>query len=333
MTRWLMGWLLGMTALAVAHGPWTEKIQGITRALRSAPDSTELWLTRADYFRQDGNLRLAADDLARAARLDPEHSLLFVARAQLAIDRGDFPSARQQLEAACARGRDDRYVLSLLGRSCLEVADTLAAINAFAAIPRPGPDQVELLAHLYEASGQPEQAVALLRSHFEPDRPVLLRLALAGSLARNAQLEEAQALLHEARDASRIQVFWKLAEVRVLHLAGKPRQARAVAASALVEIETHLSSGRMRPSAYLRSMQAEALALGGAHAKALGVLGPGEDVLRRVGWLRLLGAVEPASRLQGLLEQRDRGMQVFEARARTLHEMRMRALIISEDAP
>ncbi len=312
---------------ALGHGPWTEKIQAVSAELEVAPDSVELWLRRADYFRADGNRRLAAADLARAAALEPTHRDVIFLRAELAFADGHADSARVLLQGRASNAWEHR----LLAAACLAVADTAGAIAAWRADPLPLPEHRVALGRLLEARGQGEAALALLEEAFAADEAVILRIAIVDTLARAGRLDEGLALVVEAREAARIKVFWKLVEARACYEAGAWERGRQAAARALAEIEEHKASGRMRPSAYLRGIEAEALALGGAWARAVTVLAPGEQLEERARWLVHLGAVRSARRLERLQAQRGRAERLFAERARSLHEIRMRALILGEE--
>jgi tetratricopeptide (TPR) repeat protein len=158
--------LLALCPLARAHDPLHEQIAGATRRIAMAPADPAPLVERADLLRLDGQCAEAAQDLERAAALDPSLPGLDVRRGLLALACGDAALAAATLDRHLASAPHDGDALlvrararAMLGRRAEALADYERALTE---LPRPTPDLYLEAARLAVADGDPERALARL---------------------------------------------------------------------------------------------------------------------------------------------------------------------------
>ena len=128
----------------------------------------------------EGDADTADALLAQAAATDPDNPRLPVAQARLAMVRGDFAAALQQLDGLPLNRQDDAAVIAL--RSELDVARTLAG----------APDANTLMARL-EQDPNDHQARLQLATHHVADERFEAALELLLELLRRDRNYEDQA--------------------------------------------------------------------------------------------------------------------------------------------
>ncbi len=165
---------------AAAHEPLAPSLAGLDRALRETPADLRLRLRRAELLRLAGAFDEAEAELDAVAALAPRLPGLDLARAQLALDRGDPDAALEELDRPGATGEPGGDRDRLRARALERVGrgeEALAAWDERLAAPgRPEPDDYLDRARLQLARGRDAEARAGLAAG-------LARLGPAGSLA------------------------------------------------------------------------------------------------------------------------------------------------------
>jgi tetratricopeptide (TPR) repeat protein len=192
---------------------------GNLRLLLARPGSernAQAWLTLATVLRVQG--RYADSDVAcrqvGRAGVDVYASACLAENAAL---RGETSAARKSFEAMLADARLPASTRGWLTTSLAELEErdgrAAAADAAYRAVLRLGPDTYAAIAYadFLIAQRRPAEALALLKDETRTDA-VVLRLAIAGTIARTAQGERDAAEMRE-----RIALANERPEARIFH--------------------------------------------------------------------------------------------------------------------
>jgi Flp pilus assembly protein TadD len=160
----------------------------------------DAWLTS---LRDDPQVTLSA---AQSARLEDQALRLVLRQTDEALDRQDYPNARQWLATASPAGRrDKRYALEVADLERLQghYAAARAALAPVLAATPGDPDAQLALARVLEQSGERRGALDLVRSVLDGAAPddVDTRLSAARRLAALRQLQEARQVTSALRVA------------------------------------------------------------------------------------------------------------------------------------
>jgi tetratricopeptide (TPR) repeat protein/predicted aspartyl protease len=85
---------------SAARGDYAAAVADLTRARASAPDNADYAFDRARAYRDEGQIDLAMADAADAIRLQPDHLLALMLRADLWMVKSDEVRARADIDAA-----------------------------------------------------------------------------------------------------------------------------------------------------------------------------------------------------------------------------------------
>lgn len=151
---------------ALAHEDLQERIDALTRAIARAGDAAPLLLQRAELHRLHRDWDAAARDLDAVATRPAVAPELDLARARLAIDRGDDALAARHLDRLLAAQPDSAVGLDLRadlaergGRHAESARDRDAAIRHS---PEPRIEQYQRWSAALAAGGDTAAAVAAL---------------------------------------------------------------------------------------------------------------------------------------------------------------------------
>jgi thioredoxin-like negative regulator of GroEL len=115
-----------------------------------------------------GHVEDAANELARAARLDPDHPELLTLRARVCLARGDQHGAQRLLEGAAAQGVQRAEIDYLLGTIQQQRVQWDQAFNHFVRAANQDPREVAYVVAIARNMlqlGEAREALSLLRSH------------------------------------------------------------------------------------------------------------------------------------------------------------------------
>jgi tetratricopeptide (TPR) repeat protein len=163
--------LVGLLALASvltagAHPTADERLARLTRRLEAEPERAGLYVQRAGLHRERGDWEAAATDLDRARHLDPQLAAVDLTRARLLLDMGETHRALQVADTLVRRHPHDPRALVLRGHALLEVGSVAAAaadlVRAAAQSSVPSPDLYLSAARAFAAIGRNAEALATL---------------------------------------------------------------------------------------------------------------------------------------------------------------------------
>lgn len=181
--------------IALARGKAADAVQLFEDAARANPTAnTYNWLSRAEAAAgNDAESRMALD---QALKADPNHLPSLIARARTFEVDGDHERAASLMAAIVKAFPDNAEVLAQAGWLALQQkrpADAVAPLQA-AMARAPSPQVVRALADAYGATGQGEQAFAVLRQWIESNpRDSVMRQYLALALASAGRSADAVA--------------------------------------------------------------------------------------------------------------------------------------------
>jgi tetratricopeptide (TPR) repeat protein len=151
---------------ASAHATLEQDLARADSLLVRTPDDLSLRLWRADLERLSGHWNEAEASLNAAGHDHPGEPRVAIARAALALDRGDAPAALAWLDHILARDPNLRAARLLRATARERAGDPAGAIEdlgrAIALEPRPQPEHVLARAQLLEREGRDDQALQAL---------------------------------------------------------------------------------------------------------------------------------------------------------------------------
>jgi tetratricopeptide (TPR) repeat protein len=245
--RLLAGALLLSAGGGTAHEALEHQIEELTARLATAP-TPELYLRRADLYRQRRAWEPALADLARAGSLDPGLVVIHRSRAEVLLDAGRPDRALPEIEAflagqpAAASGRVLRArILAGLGRSAAAAAEYTRALAALAQQSPNEPPNPQLYvdrARLLAADpASREEAIRGLDEGIGRLGPVVSLELPAIELERALRrFDRALARVQELSRGARRQEPWLVLRGEILAAAGRDAEARQAYCSALAAI-------------------------------------------------------------------------------------------------
>jgi tetratricopeptide (TPR) repeat protein len=238
---------------ARAHDGAHGEIERTTRTLAAHPSDFDALLRRAEFRRICGDFAGAAADLAAARTLSPEGTGLDLCAAALAFDGGAHAEAQAAVARHLARHPADAKALRLRARIRRAAGDLAGAAGDLDRVLAAGggtPDDYLTRAAVQRAAGfEPAAVLAGL------DEGIARLGAVVGLALPAIEIEQAlgrhdAALARLDRLAATPGLREPLLELRaaVLARAGRAREARAVYAAALAEIESLPPARRQLPA-------------------------------------------------------------------------------------
>jgi tetratricopeptide (TPR) repeat protein len=150
---------------AFAHGDLHDRIEAISKQLADQPSNAELWLQRADVYRQHEDFGAALADLEKAERIKPDWPLVPLQRARIFFDQQKYPDG-ERAASDCLKldpANPDALVLRARCRTRLNraedaIADYNSVLNRTNSF-RPLPDLFVERARLQAGQGRLEDAL------------------------------------------------------------------------------------------------------------------------------------------------------------------------------
>ena len=243
---------------AASHTSPDHEIEDQTQAILKEPERPDLWITRSQYYRSNGNFVQALNDLEQAGELDPENIDILLERgltlsalgrdveAEVELDRFLEEESSNSLIALVERG----HIRARTGREDLAIDDFTHAIHLQPAVG------------LYMARGQAQETLGDLEAAASGYREGLSHMGDNVSLKRaliriektRHQYDEALRLIDEELARVKIKSPWYLARAELLALKGQVKAAKRDRKKALVE--TNRALGK-RPTALHRMYRAK----------------------------------------------------------------------------
>ncbi len=220
---------LSPTALR-GHGTDHELIEAATRAISDHPEEAALYLRRAFLHLEHGDWPACLADAERAKRRQPGDPGVDLLRGRALAAGGRFPEARTVLDRFVAAHPD--HPVALLNRARVraaleqprEAAADFAA--AIALLPRPEPDLVFELVALLVRAGRPLDALAALDTALRttPGQPVLVDRAVEIEMELGRP-DAALRRMEEAIRTVRVPEPWLVKRASLLARAGLTRDS------------------------------------------------------------------------------------------------------------
>ena len=192
---------LGQRArLLINDGKPQDAIIDVRRAIGLAPDNTSLILIEAAAQERLGNLDLAGERLATAARnsgFDPAVTRTY---AQFLVNRGQLTAAEAALSESMRRHPDNRDTLIALADIRVRLADWSGADAIADALERLGAENEEVSGRIraatLSAQGRLDESIILLEEmNLENPESAGALSALVSNYVRNGETDRAVALL------------------------------------------------------------------------------------------------------------------------------------------
>lgn len=236
--------LVLIPSFALAHEALHEQIVAITAKIKRDPKNASLYLQRGELYRLHRDWRRATADYDRAAGLQPNLTIIDLARGKMLFESRRFKSAKFVLDRFLRQG--PRHVEGLTTRARvlakigarLEAADDFTRALALAATPEP-----ELyLERAQVLAGAPEHIQEALRGLDEGIKRLgplvtLQLLAIDLELRRN-NYDAALTRLDLITAQSERKEMWLVRRGEILKAAGRDKEARESFNAALAAIES-----------------------------------------------------------------------------------------------
>jgi predicted Zn-dependent protease len=233
-----------LSSFAVAHEGLHEQIVAITAKIKRDPRNASLYLQRGELHRLHRDWTRAAADYDRAARLQPDLTIIDLARGKMLFESGRFLRARSTLnrfliqqpghyEGLVTRAR----VLAGMGLRSDAITDFGEALARSTA---PDPDLYIERAHA--AAGDEKRIDEALDGLDEGIRRlgplVTLQVTAIDLELRRHNYDGALARLDQVTSQSERKETWLVRRGEILKLAGRQEEARVAFNAALIAIES-----------------------------------------------------------------------------------------------
>ncbi|MFQ6675760.1 MAG: tetratricopeptide repeat protein [Fidelibacterota bacterium] len=175
----------------------------LDEALERNPEDTELLLTAAKVFKDQGNVDRAVELTEKALQIRPSNVDAARFLAEIYYDQGDREGAIFAYQKAIREDPENADLHFNLGVLYLQIRDYDFAEEQFQAVLKFNPDDWEAamgIGEAYERMEEWEDAEYYYRKalRIHPDDPVLLR-GMARVIYRQGRIDEAESLLNEAK--------------------------------------------------------------------------------------------------------------------------------------
>jgi tetratricopeptide (TPR) repeat protein len=242
--RSVLTFMLLLPASVAAHGDLHEQIAAIARRIDESPSRADLYVRRGQLHRVHGEWEAALADYDRAARLDPDLSVIDFVRGVALLDAGRPADARAALDRFLARRPDHVEAHATRARAWLGLGQPLAAAHDFsraiALRPQPRPEYYIERARALAAAGDihVDEALRGLDEGIERLGPlVTLQLYAVDLELVRARPAAALARLERMLERFGSNPTWLVRRAEILERAGRPGEARAAYASSLAALE------------------------------------------------------------------------------------------------
>lgn len=246
-------WLGCVSRDTQAHEGTHERIEALSLAIAREPREAAFLLRRAELRRQHRDWLSAAADLDAAARLDATLLGLDLARARLAIDRGEDSKAREWLDRHLAARPDSAQAFTLraelLERSGLHAEAARDHQSSLRASTEPRIEQFLAWGNALARGGDVDGAVAALdagRARF--GSVVSLEHPAVEMLVSAQRWDAALARLHDMLQRMRSKEALLTRRGEILHVAGRADEAQVAFGEAAAAWEQLPSHTRVKPA-------------------------------------------------------------------------------------
>lgn len=253
--------------MAIAALNTEAAIIDLRRAQSLAPDNPALLALEARALERDGNMALAGERLAAAARVSafaPEHTLTY---ARYLAGRGQFVAAEAALSESARRNPNDQRVLGALAEVRIQLGDSVGAELAAKQLDAlRGSDTAvsQVKAAALTAAGRLDEGIAELEQVVAEDGGGQSALSnLVAAYVRNGERERAETFLDDliARSPGNLRARALRAEMHLLSNAPSKAEdeLKALIDASPTESEGYLLLARLYGS-LARADDAEAIA-------------------------------------------------------------------------
>ncbi len=250
-----------------AHPEIDWQIAEFTRRIEARPTDTSLYVHRGELHRIHRDWPAAKADFLQARALDPQLETIDFHLGRLELEAGDLAAAVAALDRFLAKHPDHEPALAARAEARSRGGRYLEAARdwtrAIAATDGPQPTHYIERARALVAAGNDHVAEALRgldEGLTRLGRPVTLELEAIELELRRGAYDSALARVDRIAAAAARQESWLVRRAEILELAGRPDEARAAYARALVAIEALPASRRgNRAMLKLRGQAADAV--------------------------------------------------------------------------
>lgn len=244
--------------VAFGHGDVHDRIAGVNQQIATAPADAQLYLQRAELFRQHADWQAALADCDQAQPLDPAVDVALL-RGRILLEAGRPADALPVLDGYVSRHPQHTQawvcrarVLTYIGRHDAAIADYREALQRS---PQPEPDLVLECANALVALGKSAEAVTVLDAGLTKlgELPSLALRALDIEVA-TGKIEAALARVETMRQHAPRPEPWMAKRASVLAQAGRLVESQA-AWQALVGHLAGLPDAERRSHAIIHLMQ------------------------------------------------------------------------------
>jgi tetratricopeptide (TPR) repeat protein len=246
--RQLVGILTGVVILltllspfARAHEGLHEQIEAVTAKIRRDPKNASLYLQRGELHRLHRNWRRAVADYDRAARLQPNLTIVDLARGKMLFESRRLQQAKVVLDRFLSRQPDHVEGFITRARVLAKMGARVQAAQDFtqALTTTPEPElYLERAQVLAEDERHIEEALRGLDEGIHRLGPLVTLQLLAIDLeSRRKNYDAALSRLDLIAAQSERKEMWLVRRAEILRNAGRIDEARATFKAALVAIE------------------------------------------------------------------------------------------------
>ena len=231
-------------SFAEAHEGLHEQIVAITAKIKREPKNASLYLQRGELHRLHRDWRLASLDYDRAQRLQPELTIVQLARGKMLFESRRYKQARITLDGFLSKQPGQLDALITRGRVLFKLGERLEAAKDFTqAIAVAQPPEPELYLERAQILSVVEEDfdVALRGLEDGIDRLgplVTLELAAMDLELRRKDYAAALTRLDVVMAQSERKESWLVQRGEILKAAGRNVEAREAFSAALLAIES-----------------------------------------------------------------------------------------------
>jgi tetratricopeptide (TPR) repeat protein len=233
---------------------WEQSLALYEQALEIDPDYAAAWVGLAALITEqrlivnrplDESIASAREAANRALEIDPADALVHGVLGRMALADGDLVAAARHIERALALELSNPYVLveaTLMARSLGRIDESLAIMKYAVARDPVNPRSQYLLGLAYFYAGQPDEAIASMRTvlMLSPgSAPELTQLIIGTALREKGEYDAALAAMQAESHEG-----WRLAGLAIVHQAlGQMAESDAALAELIERYERQLTIG------------------------------------------------------------------------------------------
>jgi tetratricopeptide (TPR) repeat protein len=228
----------------LAHGMLHEQIIEVTKLIEQNPNEASLYLKRGELHRHHCNWKEALVDYGKAANINPNLTIVDLARAKMMLEAGWPGKAKVSLDRFLLKHPNQSEALVLRARALATLGKYLEAAedftNALSSLSNPEPEYYIERSHALSKAG-PDHIEDALHGINEGLRKlgqiVTLQLYAIDLELKLKNYEAALARLEQIAAQSPRKEKWLLQRGEILQKAGRYDEAHKAFSKALKEIE------------------------------------------------------------------------------------------------